>query len=242
MLERIIERDPRPLSETRAPEQRLIGCCRNFSTLLCSMLRSRGIPARNRMGFASYIAVGPGFAADHVVVEFWHLVDPQMDALLIKLNGIDFDVRDMPQGRFLTGGEAWRRCRAGEADADNFGIDPENKEIRGWWLVRDKLLQDLAALNRVEMLCWDAWDIMQKEAISEEEVQLLDIISDLTLNGDPAFEELRRYSVYIRSMAMCVPVARHWGLTRSRWRSSIGAHSLHNYRVKTGKELLRIPR
>lgn len=32
-----------------------------------------------------------------------------------------------------------------------------NKEICGWWLVRDKLEQDLAALNRVEMLCWDAW-------------------------------------------------------------------------------------
>jgi hypothetical protein len=199
MLERIIERDPRPLSEARAPQQRLVGCCRDFSTMLCSLLRYQGIPARIRMGFAGYIDLGPGFSTDHVVVEYWHegegrwrMVDPQMDALLIKTNGIEFDVQDMPQGRFLTGGEAWRRCRAGEADPENFGIHPEDKEIRGWWLVRDKVVQDLAALNRVEMLCWDAWGMMRRKEISDEEAHLLDTIADLTLNSDAAFEELRR--------------------------------------------------
>ncbi|GCE29102.1 hypothetical protein KDA_45860 [Dictyobacter alpinus] len=200
MLERIIELDPRPLSEARAAQQRLVGCCRDFSTLLCSMLRYQGIPARIRMGFASYIDLGPGFYVDHVVVEYWHqgerrwhMVDPQMDALLIESNGIDFDVQDMPRGRFLTGGEAWRRCRAGEADPDNFGIHPEVKEIRGWWLVRDKLVQDLAALNRAEMLCWDAWGMLRSNDISGEDAQLLDTIADLTLNSDTSFEELRRY-------------------------------------------------
>ncbi|BCL82988.1 transglutaminase domain-containing protein [Ktedonobacteria bacterium brp13] len=201
MLERVIELDPRSLSEARAPQQRLVGCCRDFSTMLCSMLRYQGIPARIRMGFAGYIDLGPGFYTDHVVVEYWHegegrwrMVDPQMDAFLIKTNGIDFDVQDIPQGRFLTGGEAWRRCRAGEADPDNFGIHPEVKEIRGWWLVRDKVVQDLAALNRVEMLCWDAWGMMLGKEISDEEAHLLDTIADLTLNSDAAFEELRRCS------------------------------------------------
>jgi hypothetical protein len=198
MLERILKRDLHPLSEARVPKLRLVGCCRDFSTMLCSMLRSQGIPARIRMGFASYIDVGPGFAIDHVVVEYWHegegrwrMVDPQMDALLIKINGIDFDVQNIPAGRFLTGGEAWRRCRAGEADPDTFGIHPEDKEIRGWWLVRDKLVQDLAALNRVEMLCWDAWGMMRGKEISDEDSRLLDRIADLTGNSDAAFEELR---------------------------------------------------
>lgn len=106
MLERILKRDPHSLSEARVPELRLVGCCRDFSTMLCSMLRSQGIPARIRMGFASYIDVGPGFSIDHVVVEYWHegegrwrMVDPQMDALLIKINGIDFDVQNIPAGR-----------------------------------------------------------------------------------------------------------------------------------------------
>jgi hypothetical protein len=201
MLERILELDPRPLSEARAPELRLVGCGRDFSTMLCSLLRSQGITARIRMGFAGYIGREPGrgFSVDHVVVEYWHegegrwrMVDPQMDALLIKANGIDFTVQNMPQGRFLTGGEAWRRCRAGEADPDTFGIHYEDKEIRGWWLVRDKVVQDLAALNRVEMLCWDAWGITRGKEISEEDSRLLDRIADLTSNSETAFEELRR--------------------------------------------------
>ncbi len=199
MLERIIELDPYPLSKARAPQQRLVGCCRDFSTMLCSMLRYQGIPARIRMGFAGYIDLGPNFYTDHVVVEYWReseerwcMVDPQMDALLIKTNGIDFDVQDIPQGRFLTGGEAWRRCRTGEADPENFGIHPEDKEIRGWWFLRDKLVQDLAALNKAEMLCWDAWGMMRDKGITNEDTRLLDRIADLTLNSDAAFEEVQR--------------------------------------------------
>ncbi|GCE23770.1 transglutaminase-like domain-containing protein [Dictyobacter kobayashii] len=199
MLERIIELDPRSLSVARASQQRLVGCCRDFSTLLCSILRYQGIPARIRMGFAGYIDLGPGFYTDHVVVEYWHegedrwrMVDPQMDALLIKMNGIDFDVQDIPPGRFLTGGEAWRRCRAGEVDPESFGIHPDVREIRGWWLIRDKAIQDLAALNRVEMLCWDAWGMMSAKEISDQEAHLLDTIAELTLNSEAAFEELRR--------------------------------------------------
>ncbi len=198
MLERIIELDPSPLSEARTPQQRLVGCCRDFATMLCSMLRYQGIPARIRIGFATYIDLGPNFHTDHVVIEYWHererrwlVVDPQMDALLIKLNRIDFDVHTMPQGRFLTGGEAWLRCRAGKADPNNFGIHPEVKEIRGWWLIRDKLVQDLAALNRVEMLVWDAWGMMRSNDINDEDSCLLDSIAELTLNSDAAFEELR---------------------------------------------------
>ena len=199
MLERILAQDPRPLSAARAPEDRLVGCCRDFSTLLCSLLRSQGVPARVRLGFAGYIRVAPDFAVDHVVVEYWRadearwrMLDPQMDALLIQTNGIDFDVQDMPPGRFLTGGEAWRLCRAGQADPDNFGIDPAEYQIRGWTLIRDKLVQDLAALNKVEMLCWDAWGMLRKRTISDEDARLLDSIADLTLNNTASFAQLQR--------------------------------------------------
>ena len=206
MLARMLELDARPLSEARKPQQRLVGCCRDFSVLLCSMLRYQGVPARVRMGFAGYISPWPGFFIDHVVVEYWHegrwcIVDPQMDAFLIKHNGIDFDVLDMPRGRFLTGGVAWRRCRIGEVKPEAFGIHPENQEIRGWWLVRDKVLQDLAALNKSEMLCWDAWGMMLRKEFSNEEAYLLDSIANLLENSDTAFAELQHcftQNAYVR--------------------------------------------
>lgn len=165
------------------------------------------------MGFAVYIDRGPSFYIDHVVVEYWHedegrwrMVDPQMEALLIKTNGIDFDVQDMPQGRFLTGGEAWRRCRVGEADSDNFGIHPEVKEIRGWWLVRDKVMQDLAALNRVEMLCWDAWGMMRGKEINDEEAHLLDTIAD----WHSSFLRSVQSRKSSRLLSLCSPFGSPW--------------------------------
>ncbi|MFN8374360.1 MAG: transglutaminase-like domain-containing protein [Anaerolineae bacterium] len=69
MLARLLEMDARPLTETRAPENRIVGCCRDFSVLFCSMLRHFGIPARTRSGFANYFI--KDYWMDHVVVEYW---------------------------------------------------------------------------------------------------------------------------------------------------------------------------
>lgn len=199
MLERIQKLDPRPLTELRMPAKRLVGCCRDFATLLCSILRHRGIPARTRVGFATYIDLGPDFYPDHVVVEYWDdskqrwcMVDPQMDALLIELNRIDFDVTDMPAGAFLVGAQSWQLYRAGKANPDNFGIHPEVKEIRGTWFVRDKVLQDLATLNKEETLLWDAWGMLLTNDIGKADTKLLDTIAERVLAGDAAFDEVRQ--------------------------------------------------
>jgi len=50
-IDRILELNPSPLDVPRPPAERLTGCCRDFSVLLCSILRVKGIPARCRVGF-----------------------------------------------------------------------------------------------------------------------------------------------------------------------------------------------
>ena len=52
LLDKIISLDPRPLTIARMPENRAIACCREFATLACAMLITKGIPARSRCGFA----------------------------------------------------------------------------------------------------------------------------------------------------------------------------------------------
>ena len=47
----------------------LVGCCRDFALVTVAALRARGVAARTRVGFASYLH--PGFGTDHVVVEYW---------------------------------------------------------------------------------------------------------------------------------------------------------------------------
>ena len=49
-------------------------------------------------------------------------------------------------------------CRAGEADGNRFGLDPApESEMHGLWYIQSQLVRDLAAMNKMELLCWDCW-------------------------------------------------------------------------------------
>lgn len=156
----LIERlDPahRPLAVGREPEHRMIGNCRHFTVLTCALLRRAGIPARARVGFGSYF---DDSWVDHWILERWDAgqgrwlrSDPQLDDTLLKLFGIAFDPLDLPEGAFLTGSEAWQRCRRGEDDPERFGI----MDMRGSWFIAGNVVRDLAALHKVELMPWDVW-------------------------------------------------------------------------------------
>ncbi|MBN1310124.1 MAG: transglutaminase domain-containing protein [Anaerolineae bacterium] len=194
MLECIIGLDAGPLTDARPPIKRLVGNCRDFTTLSVAFLRQHGIPARARCGFGTYFI--PGHHEDHWVCEAWDaeqkrwvMFDAQLDALQQEALQLDFDPLDMPPGKFLTGGDAWRRCRAGEADPDTFGIH----DMKGLWFICGDLLRDFAALNKVELLPWDCWGLLDKpfDDLAEEEMVLLDHIAELAATGDEVFEEIR---------------------------------------------------
>jgi excinuclease ABC subunit A len=81
MLARVRELDPAPLTVAREPNQRLVGNCRDHAVLCVALLRQQGIPARLRVGFASYLSGTKN--EDHWVTEYWDagqgrwvLIDP----------------------------------------------------------------------------------------------------------------------------------------------------------------------
>lgn len=161
MVELIRRLDPAPLTTPRPPDRRMIGNCRHFSTLTCALLRRSGVPARARCGFATYFE--PDRYIDHWVVEHWEptraqwrRVDNQLDAVQREALGLDFDPTDLPAGTFVSAGEAWRLCQSGGADPERFGI----LDFWGQWFVRNNVVRDLAALNKVELLPWDGWGLM----------------------------------------------------------------------------------
>jgi hypothetical protein len=151
--------DDRGITHPRSEQSRVVGTCRHFALLACAFMRHRGIPARCRAGFAAYFA--PGSHLDHWVVEHRHPVEPRWVRVDPEILGFDHVAApdDLADGEFLTGGEAWVRCREGGADPSTFGVDgfPENFGIGE---VRGNLVRDLAALNKVEMLPWDEWGRM----------------------------------------------------------------------------------
>jgi hypothetical protein len=147
MLAYLAARDPRPLSTPREPAGRIRANCRNSAVLLIAMLRHQGVPARKRTGFARYLVDGQAFI--HEVTEVWDggrwvLVDADGPA------GVDPSTGDA----FVTGGDAWRRCRSGAADPAEFRGAGRGLGMPG---VRQALLQDVDGLNRVELLSHDWW-------------------------------------------------------------------------------------
>jgi hypothetical protein len=93
---------------------------------------------------------------------------------------------DLAEGEFLTGGEAWRRCRRGEADPTHFGVDghPDNWGIGE---VRGNAVRDLAARNKVEVLPWDEWGRMQASydgRTGPEYDRLMDVIAATCASED----------------------------------------------------------
>lgn len=200
LLERLVSEDERPLGIARPAAGRVAGNCRHFTVLMVAMLRAQGTPARARCGFGGYF--GTGTFEDHWVCEYWHdagqrwiLVDAQIDDVQRKMFPVDFDLLDVPRDRFLIAGDAWARCRAGNADPADFGLSFVN-ETGDWW-IEGNLRRDAAALSKMEMLPWDCWGAMTEaeEPIDAGRLALFDQLAALTTAPDAAFTELRaRYS------------------------------------------------
>jgi hypothetical protein len=153
----IMQLDDRPLAQARPADRRSVGTCRDFALMLCAFLRSKGVPARVRCGFASYFSAE---WEDHWICEYlgigtgeWRLADAQIDAMLRRKNNIAFDAADMPRNAFLMAGEAWLKCRRGEAEPGSFG----HGGTTGLWFLKINVLRDHHVLNSRETSEWDRW-------------------------------------------------------------------------------------
>ena len=89
---------------------------------------------------------------------------------------------DLPDAAFWTGGKAWQMARGKVVEADRFGLGPNDQNVRGWWFIRERLQLDLAALNKVELLCWDGTDRLSEKNSADQ--ALLDQMAELMQNPD----------------------------------------------------------
>jgi len=182
-LARILELDPGPLTAPRPNEQKIVGNCRDFAVTLASMLQSKGIPARPRCGFGTYFL--PNHYEDHWVCECWNeaqqrwvLVDAQLDELQRNVLETSFNPLDVPRDQFIVGGAAWKMCRSGQANPDQFGIF----DMHGMDFVKGDFIRDVAALNKVELLPWDCWGMIFVDyaTLPPDDLSMLDRLADLT--------------------------------------------------------------
>jgi hypothetical protein len=193
-------RHPVPLGQPRANEQRVAGCCRDFTLLGVAALREHGLAARSRIGFAGYFV--PGFWVDHVIAEVWNgdrwvFADLQLDPADPHWG---FDVQDMPvtvgsaadpAPVFATAAQVWTGYRRGELDPQRYGVGPD-VPIGGPWFIRNYVLHELAHRQCEELLLWDAWGEGTQATVEGTDVGLIDEVAALLLaadDGDAAAEE-----------------------------------------------------
>ncbi|HKX02155.1 MAG TPA: transglutaminase-like domain-containing protein, partial [Methylomirabilota bacterium] len=196
ILDRIVARDPASLDVARPPERRFIGICRDYALLACAALRHHGVPARLRVGFATYFT--PGYLEDHWVCEYhpgdrWRFLDPELAPRVRAHFKIAFDPADVPRDAFLVAGNVWQRTRAGAIDPEICGVSHIGIVGRGF--IAASLARDLAALNRREMLAWDVWGLplglRPGAAVPEPVARRLDTLAALIGAPDPDWLRLR---------------------------------------------------
>jgi hypothetical protein len=160
----------------------MVGYCYHFAVLHCALLRAKGVPSRARCGFASYYRDGAWI--DHWVVEYWNderwvLIDP--DSARDGLSSDDF----------RHAGIAWQLCRAGREDPQRHG----NHVLWGWDELRGSLVNDVGALNKVEVGEWESWcDKIAIESKDQPNAALDSYLDTLAamVSDDGALDELRR--------------------------------------------------
>jgi len=181
ILDNVIGINAASLDRERPVEQRMVGFCYHFALLHCALLRATGTPARIRCGFAGYFAAQRWI--DHWVVEYWDgsrwiLTDPQTG----RGNLTDDDFQD--------GVTAWNRCRAGASQPAAYG----NGALWGWDELRGSLINDVAALDKVEVAGWYWCDRLQVEPLDQPHDELdksLDVLAELAAAAE-SVEEIRK--------------------------------------------------
>ncbi|HNX57685.1 MAG TPA: transglutaminase family protein [Spirochaetota bacterium] len=188
MLAELVKRNPSGLVISRAPKERLRVSCRFHAMLLASILKSKKIPARVRVGFAPYL-VPPGYdkSVDHWICEVWNkdgqrwmLVDPDIQKI------------DFPRPEFEFAGDVWLKLRSdrdGERAGERYGVGQ-------WWgreYVKANLLHDLFCVMNNELIYWEGCELARKSipSMDKSDLALLDNIAKLLKNPDENYRELK---------------------------------------------------
>jgi hypothetical protein len=181
ILDDVLRLDSSPLTVARPIEKRAVGNCRTFSVLMISMLRNQGVPARMRVGYATYTWGEPKLE-NHFIVEYfngrrWALLDAQMDQAQRDFHKLDFDTLDMPRSKFVLAGEAWQGLRNRTIKPERIGMGgPKGWESHGYQFVQVDLLADCWALDKVELFTGEANDLGRTphEHMSDEQIKFFD--------------------------------------------------------------------
>lgn len=187
-----------PLEAPRPPTERVQGCCRDHTLFCVGALRSHGVPARSRVGFAGYFV--EGWHHDHVVVEAfidgkWRRFDPEIEAPRVTLpSPTDIEVGSLSGTGFVTAAQVWLGYRQDSLDAATYGVDPNVPVLRGQRFIFEEVIYEVAHRFGDELLLWDTWGRMGEPGspVDEADARWIDDVARLLLAADEGDEIAER--------------------------------------------------
>ncbi len=183
MLAELVRRNPQGLTRERAPAERLVLSCRFHAMLLASMMKSRGIPARVRVGFAGYLAPESGKHYDHWITEIWNERES-------RWMFVDPDVQRIDLNEFELARDVWLDAKAGK-------VDPQKYGFHVWWgreYIVGNLCHDMFANLNNELIYWQGPNLFYKdvEQLSAEDTAFVDRLAHLLKHPEENLNELTR--------------------------------------------------
>ena len=179
ILKGLLSYDPRGLVKDRKPENRLVLACRENAILLASILKYRGIPARVRGGYATYLI--PDFHTNHAICEVWNendkrwmLVDPSTGMI------------DLSRDKFDFGNDAWLKMQKKEIDPTLFGMPGQHPGVLSITAI---VCTDLAFILGTEYTIYQYAPILDyafqnNNQLPTEQIEILNKICELMKSLD----------------------------------------------------------
>jgi formylglycine-generating enzyme required for sulfatase activity len=179
ILKGLVSYDSRGLVKDRKPENRLVLACRENAILLASILKYRGIPARVRAGYATYLI--PDFHTNHAICEVWNENDKRWMLVDPSTGMIDFS-RD----KFDFGNDAWLKMQKKEIDSNLFGMPGQHPGVLSIIAI---VCTDLAFVLGTEYTIYQYAPILDyafqnNNQLPAEQIEILNRISELMKSLD----------------------------------------------------------
>lgn len=176
----------------RQAKDKIFVTCRGIAILLTAILKTKGIPARVRSGFAEYPS-NDGVYWDHWITEYYNFDKKNwilVDADCCCNDSIDFDIYNIPKNKFISSAEIWLKFRKNNLDSmkighAHYGMN-KNECVE---LLTTALIYDFHCLMNDEIiyLHYPKYFKDKQFQLDENDFQKLDHLATLMLNPDKNF-------------------------------------------------------